>query len=504
MARAILKFDEKELTIGEDPTSFGRTTENTVAFPDNSNISRHHAEIEFKDGQFVVTDLGSSNGTTINGQSISGETVLNDGDFITLGNSVIVEFVVEDDTPDEAEEDVSASSGGGGSIPEAVPAGESSKSKFPVMLGITGAVCGLAVVFAVAAAYVYLSDRGASGCDATARIVSPGNGETISQETEIRIEVNNSACVGMVRVRLNGQPIADLPSEPYTAQIDPKNFPELVDGGLYALQVVLEDGKGNVLPQTREIALQFETKVLEKPPTPTPGPTETSTPVIAGGKQPTLIDIQKMTAGVVGKFTGGSFRYNLSNPEFLTEVRKRTAEYSSAAGYFGRATVYRDVINESFVRDKSLDAALPYILAMSRSKFNLDKQGTGEGLWQMSNDFATANAYNVICATPNLSDPTQDCAAKVTALYMEDLVIKTFDGDIILAVAAFGKNSQEANDWKNSLPADRSDFWKAIKDAGQREQVARFFAAAIVAENPPKFGLAKERPISELYPTVAR
>ena len=449
----------------------------------------------------MLTDLGSSNGTTINGQKIDGETALNNGDFITLGNSVIVEFVVEDETPDNPEDAEIIESG---SIPEAVPAGETSKSKFPVILGVTGAVCGLAVVFAVAAAYVFISDRAGSGCDATARIVSPVQGEVISQETEIRVDVTNSACVGKVRVVLNGEPIAEMNVEPYTAQIDPKNYPELADGGLYALQVVLEDAQGNALPQTREVALQFETKEVKKPsPTPTAaGPTET--PVMTGGKQPTLIDVQKMTASVVGKFTGGSFKYNLSNPEFLGEVRKRTAEYSSSEGYFGRASVYRDIINQSFVRDKGLDASLPFILAMSRSKFNLDKQGGGEGLWQMSNDFATANAYNAVCTSPNLSDTTQDCAAKVTALYMEDLVVKTFDGDIVLAVAAFGKTAQEANNWKQQLPAERSDFWKIVTDAAQREQIARFFAAAIVAENPQKFGLKKDRPISELYPVTAR
>jgi pSer/pThr/pTyr-binding forkhead associated (FHA) protein len=500
MARAILKFDEREMTIGEDAASFGRTTENTVSFPDNSNISRHHAEIEFKDGKFVLTDLGSSNGTTVNGQKIEGETALNDGDFITLGNSVIVEFVLEDETPDNADAEMVES----GSIPEATPAGESSKSKFPVILGVTGAVCGLAVVFAVAAAYVFIADRGASGCDATARIVSPVQGEVISRETEIKVDVTNSACVGTVRVVLNGKSIAEMNVAPYTAQIDPKNFPELADGGLYALQVVLEDAQGNVLPQTREIALQFETKEIVKPTPTATVPGGTPTPTVPGGKQPTLIDVQKMTAGVVGKFTGGGFKYNLSNPEFLAEVRKRAAEYSSAEGYFARASVYKDVINQSFVRDKSLDASLPYLLAMSRSKFNLDKQGANEGLWQISNDFATANAYNVVCANPNLSDPTQDCAAKVTALYMEDLVVKTFDGDIVFAVAAFGKSAQEANNWKLQLPAERSDFWKVITDAAQREQVAKFFAAAIVAENPVKFGLKKERPISELYPGGAR
>jgi pSer/pThr/pTyr-binding forkhead associated (FHA) protein len=501
MARAILKFDEKEMSIGEDAVSFGRTTDNTFSFPDNTNISRNHARIEFKDGAFTLTDLGSSNGTTVNGQPIAGETALNDGDFITIGNSVIVEFIVEDDTPENAEDESEMVQSE--SVAEAKTANEAGKSsKFPMILGITGAICGLAVVFAVAAAYVSFSG-GNSGCDATARIASPVNGEILSQETEIKVDVTNSACVSVVHVMLNGRSIADLNVEPYTAQIDPKNFPELADGGLYALQVVLEDSKGNMIPQTREIALQFETKEVATP-TPVVEASATPTPTTQQGKQVTLIDIQKMTASVVGKFTGGSFKYNLSNPEFLAEVRKRTAEYSAAEGYFTRATNYKDVINQSFVRDKSLDASLPYILAMSRSKFNPEKQGANEGLWQMSNDFATANAYNVVCTNATLSEPTQDCASKVTALYMEDLVVKTFDGDIIFAVAAFGKNSQEALGWKAGLPAERADFWKVITDSAQREQVARFFAAAIVAENPQKFGLKKERPISELYPTIAK
>jgi len=503
MARAILKFDEKETPIGEDAISFGRTTDNTFSFSDNTNISRNHARIEFKDGAFMLTDLGSSNGTTVNGQPIAGETALNDGDFITIGNSVIVEFIIEDDTPENAEDDSEAVQSE--SVAEAKTANEAGKSsKFPLVLGITGAICGLAVVFAVAAAYVSFSSGGNSGCDATARIVSPTNGEILSQETEIRVDLTNSACVSVVHVMLNGRSIADLDSEPYAAQIDPKNFPELADGGLYALQVVLEDSKGNMIPQSREIALQFETKEIATP-TPPPGPSATPTPVIQQGKQVTLIDVQKMTAGVVGKFTGGSFKYNLSNPEFLTEVRKRTAEYSTAEGYFSRAMVYKDIINQSFVRDKALDASLPYILAMSRSKFNLEKQGANEGLWQISNDFAAANNYNVVCGTQTLSDPAQDCASKATALYIEDLLVKTFDNDIIYTVAAFGKTVQEANTWKIEIAAaDRSDFWKVITDARQREEVVRFFAAAIVAENPNKFGLKKDRAISELYPTIAK
>jgi pSer/pThr/pTyr-binding forkhead associated (FHA) protein len=503
MARAILKFDEREMTIGEDATSFGRTTDNTVAFPDNTNISRNHAEIAFKDGRFVLTDLGSSNGTTINGQKVDGEIALNDGDFITLGNSIIVEFVIEDETPENADDE--SESVESESVKEAKSADAAGKSsKLPIILGVTGAVCGLAVVFAVAAIYISVSDGGKnSKCEATARIVSPNNGDIISEETEIRVEVNNSACVSLVHVTLNGKSIADLNVEPYTAQIDPKNYPELANGELNDLQVVLEDAEGNKIQQPLLTRLQFETKEITKPkPTTTAEVSPTQTPT--GGKQIGLIEMRTMIAKVVGKFTGGSFKYNISDPEFLKEVQKKTAEYSSAQGYFQRANVFKDVINQAFIRDKSLDASLPYILAMSRSKFNLDKQGANEGLWQISNDFAATNLYFSVCQTQNLSEPTQDCAAKVAALYMENLVINTFDFDIIYAVAAFGKTQQEANIWKTSLPADRSEFWKIITDAKQREEVARFFAAAIVAENPQRFGLKNDRPISELYPTAGK
>lgn len=499
MARAILKFDEKELTIGESATTFGRTTENTLSFPDNPNISRNHADIRFDDGEFVLTDLGSSNGTTINGQPIEGETVLNDGDFITLGNSVVVEFILEDDTPDNAEyESQNAQSE---AIPEAVPVGETKKSKTGLILGATGAVCGLAVVFAVAATYVTFSGGGSgSTCDATARITNPINGQVISQETDVNVTVQNSACVGKVRVVLNGETVAELKTEPFTAKLDPKNYAALSDGGLYPLQVVLEDTDGNVIPpQTQEMAmLQFETREIATP-TRTPVGSVTPTPTVPGGREITLIDVQKMSAEIAGKFTG-NFKYNLSNPDFLTEVRRQTAAYSKSEGYFSRAAVYRDIINQSFVRDKSLPASLPFIMAMSRSQFKLDKQGANEGLWQMSNDFATANLYNVGCTNANLSDAAQECAAKATALYLEDLLVESFDNDIVLTVAAFGKSQQEANTWKASLPAERADFWKVITDPAQREQIAKFFAAAIVAENPVKFGLKKERAISELYP----
>ena len=74
-----------------------------------------------------------------------------------------------------------------------------------------------------------------------------------------------------------------------------------------------------------------------------------------------------------------------------------------------------------------------------------------------------------------------------------------FEGDVIYEIAALGKSPLESSQWKGTLPADRSNFWNVIKDDKQREAVVRFVAAGIVAENPQKFGLKNDRPISELY-----
>ncbi|MEE8191691.1 MAG: adenylate/guanylate cyclase domain-containing protein [Gemmatimonadales bacterium] len=58
-------------------------------------VSRRHAEVSLVDGGVRVQDLGSSNGTFVNGTKI-GETVVSDGDVVTFGK---VAFKVQEVTP---------------------------------------------------------------------------------------------------------------------------------------------------------------------------------------------------------------------------------------------------------------------------------------------------------------------------------------------------------------------------------------------------------------------
>jgi pSer/pThr/pTyr-binding forkhead associated (FHA) protein len=52
----------------------------------DTNISRRHAQVAMDDGAVVVTDLGSTNGTFVNGRRITRSTV-RPGDEITVGTS---------------------------------------------------------------------------------------------------------------------------------------------------------------------------------------------------------------------------------------------------------------------------------------------------------------------------------------------------------------------------------------------------------------------------------
>ena len=62
----------------------GRSLDSDVVVND-SNVSRRHAEFVCAAGEVVVRDLGSTNGTKVNGVAVTGEQILRHGDVIGLG-----------------------------------------------------------------------------------------------------------------------------------------------------------------------------------------------------------------------------------------------------------------------------------------------------------------------------------------------------------------------------------------------------------------------------------
>lgn len=85
----------------------GRSTDCDLPIQ-SSEASRHHAAVRFHEGAYCVRDLGSTNGTSLNGVALESEVALSPGDRIEVGG-VAVSFSQLDDAvasmlPDPAEE----------------------------------------------------------------------------------------------------------------------------------------------------------------------------------------------------------------------------------------------------------------------------------------------------------------------------------------------------------------------------------------------------------------
>lgn len=81
----------RTFSVGAGGGEIGRLAAAAVMLTDPA-VSRRHARIEFSDGAFQLVDLGSANGTFVNGERLQAAT-LEHGDTLTLGhNSVLAEI----------------------------------------------------------------------------------------------------------------------------------------------------------------------------------------------------------------------------------------------------------------------------------------------------------------------------------------------------------------------------------------------------------------------------
>ena len=78
--------DVRQVPLTQQATTIGRSSDNQVVL-DDELVSRHHAVVEWTEGTLYISDLGSSNGTLVNGAKIGPglPLVLTDGDVISTG-----------------------------------------------------------------------------------------------------------------------------------------------------------------------------------------------------------------------------------------------------------------------------------------------------------------------------------------------------------------------------------------------------------------------------------
>ena len=71
----------RNIRIDSSPFTVGRRSDTSLTLPIPS-VSSHHAELTLQNGGLKVRDLGSTNGTYVNGHRIDGEVEVTHGDLV--------------------------------------------------------------------------------------------------------------------------------------------------------------------------------------------------------------------------------------------------------------------------------------------------------------------------------------------------------------------------------------------------------------------------------------
>jgi FhaA, N-terminal domain/FHA domain len=85
---ALLLVDDRRMVVGPAGVTMGRSRQCDIVLND-PNVSRQHAELRPRGGSWVLTDLGSTNGSRLNGHPVERSEVVRPGDEIELGATVL-------------------------------------------------------------------------------------------------------------------------------------------------------------------------------------------------------------------------------------------------------------------------------------------------------------------------------------------------------------------------------------------------------------------------------
>jgi len=100
---SLILEDFREIPLDQPIFNIGRQHDNTIIL-DDSAVSRHHAQIRLRFGRYVLFDLGSTAGTTVNGKPVQ-ERALESGDVIRLADLALI--YVEEEPGDDAADPLS-------------------------------------------------------------------------------------------------------------------------------------------------------------------------------------------------------------------------------------------------------------------------------------------------------------------------------------------------------------------------------------------------------------
>lgn len=468
----------REIRVERERTTFGRGSEAELRFEDDG-LSRLHATV-YRDGDRVwIVDENSSNGTFVNGQRVSGSGVpLRNGDTIRIGHAtnLNVRIAARNEPMYEPIPAVADHSQVGGFAPVPSHKAPSGLSILPIVL-IAGAI----MIVSLSAVFIGYT------------VLSSGKKEIV-ENTDDHDDPENENPIKTTKPTTTPKP-----------------------GGT---ETTSTPG-GTDLPAGD----------------PTPGGTGPQVDFLKGRKYGELSDAEKRQylsdkALKIAQIIGNNSSEAIP-PAALDKIKSFTEGFASrinAKGMDGcpsrkpwgdnlQATYNRASKNAPFIikafNEKGVDARIGLYLAMIESEHCVCLQSNTGPLGMFQFTKATGEMHGLKTVSGATADhPDERCqpepAARAAASYMKSLTGRYGTGPASVPLAIGSYNSGEGGLSSNLVKALESnsglprDFWTLIANGDKLSKqfqaenfkyVPKFFAAAIIGENPQDFGL-KLQPLS--------
>lgn len=88
------KLTNERYPLTQSVSKIGRDQTNNISITNDHYVSRHHSWVLQMQGGYWIEDLGSTNGTLVNGELLGERRQINPGDRLTIGKTELI-FVME-------------------------------------------------------------------------------------------------------------------------------------------------------------------------------------------------------------------------------------------------------------------------------------------------------------------------------------------------------------------------------------------------------------------------
>lgn len=183
----------------------GRAPECDLALKD-SQVSRRHARLFWRGSRLIVEDLGSANGTLVNGMPISQPFLLSENDTVQLGDSALaVQGLLSRELSATVRNmDAAVAAAAAARVPAAPPLPPKPKSSLFSWLALAGLpFIGVVMVgLLVMGGFWYFNQPSGESQLPTVSFVTPANGAQVSTGAPVIVQASASDARGITRVEL--------------------------------------------------------------------------------------------------------------------------------------------------------------------------------------------------------------------------------------------------------------------------------------------------------------